>query len=211
MVLNSDILHMGHLNNTEFAAENRLRKQINGAQCQSSVACSSKRQGCLGSEEICGGRGMPDGNATATLHERIWHDNRSESKSSGQLSNLANDVVTDGNTDFDCEYHACEPFHVSPSQKCRRHQSAQTLEDTDNQQDYFYDDDEDDDSDWEPLQKHADCKKWFCTNCTTANYDNVVHCNVWHCICPFWIFCLTIKLFMISIVYADFLDPVYFI
>lgn len=42
---------------------------------------------------------------------------------------------------------------------------------------YDYDEDEDD-SDWEPLQKHIEIIKWFCANCTMANLDGVVHCDV---------------------------------
>ncbi|RWR95782.1 Histone deacetylase superfamily [Cinnamomum micranthum f. kanehirae] len=162
---------MGHLKDTEFATENRRRKRINGAQCQSSVGCSSERQGCLESEGMCS-RGMrPNGNTMTSLNERIRRDNRSESKSSTNSV-----VVNDGHAaDCDDEQH---PFHESSSQRCMRQQNAQTLQDLYNQEEYIDDDDEDDDSDWEPLQKHADRKKWFCTNCTMANYDDVVHCNV---------------------------------
>lgn len=177
MVLDSENLHMGHLKDTEFATENRRRKRINGARCQSSVGCSSERQGCLESEGMCS-RGMrPNGNTMTSLNERIRRDNRSESKSSTNSV-----VVNDGHADCDGEQH---PFHESSSQRCMRQQNAQTLQDLYNQQEYIDDDDEDDDSDWEPLQKHADRKKWFCTNCTMANYDDVVHCNVWPCICSF--------------------------
>lgn len=51
-----------------------------------------------------------------------------------------------------------------------------SLEDMYNKQ-YDYDED-DDDSDWEPLQKHIEIIKWFCANCTMANLDDVVHCDV---------------------------------
>ncbi|XVF09659.1 hypothetical protein REPUB_Repub07fG0113500 [Reevesia pubescens] len=46
-----------------------------------------------------------------------------------------------------------------------------------NNQDAFDDDDEDD-SDWEPVQKHIEILKWFCTNCTMVNLDDVVHCDI---------------------------------
>lgn len=57
-----------------------------------------------------------------------------------------------------------------------------TLQDMYNNQNLF--DDDDDDSDWEPLQKHVEIMKWFCTNCTMVNFDDVVYCDV----CLFMIF-----------------------
>lgn len=51
-----------------------------------------------------------------------------------------------------------------------------TFQDMYNNQDLF--DDDDDDSDWEPLQKRIDVMKWFCTNCTMVNLNDVVHCEV---------------------------------
>lgn len=39
-------------------------------------------------------------------------------------------------------------------------------------------DDDDDDSDWEPLQKHVEIVRWFCTNCTMVNLGDVVHCDI---------------------------------
>ncbi|XP_054821855.1 histone deacetylase 15 isoform X2 [Prosopis cineraria] len=43
-------------------------------------------------------------------------------------------------------------------------------------QDMF--DDDDDDSDWEPLQKSLEVIKWFCTNCTMVNLDDIDHCDI---------------------------------
>ena len=52
-----------------------------------------------------------------------------------------------------------------------------TLEDMYNNQNEFGDDD-DDDSDWEPSLKPVMLVRWFCTNCTMVNLDDVVHCDV---------------------------------
>ncbi|XP_039057543.1 histone deacetylase 15-like, partial [Hibiscus syriacus] len=52
-----------------------------------------------------------------------------------------------------------------------------TLRDMFNDQNAFDDDDEDD-SDWEPVQKHIEILKWFCTNCTMVNLDDVFHCDI---------------------------------
>ncbi|GMI76557.1 histone deacetylase 15 [Hibiscus trionum] len=54
-----------------------------------------------------------------------------------------------------------------------------TIQDMYNNQDAFDDDDdEEDDSDWEPVQKRNEIVKWFCTNCTMVNLDDVVHCDI---------------------------------
>ncbi|TYH98310.1 hypothetical protein ES332_A12G301400v1 [Gossypium tomentosum] len=52
-----------------------------------------------------------------------------------------------------------------------------TFQDMYNNQDAFDDDDEDD-SDWEPVQKHIEILKWFCTNCTMVNLDDVFLCDI---------------------------------
>ncbi|KAK3189930.1 hypothetical protein Dsin_029491 [Dipteronia sinensis] len=52
-----------------------------------------------------------------------------------------------------------------------------TVQDMYNQE--SFDDEDEDDSDWEPMQKHVEIKKWFCTNCTMVNLDDVdiVYCD----------------------------------
>ena len=56
-----------------------------------------------------------------------------------------------------------------------RQQKEMTLEDMYNDQ---YDYDDDDDSDWEPLPGPTAVIRWFCVNCTMANQDDVVHCDI---------------------------------
>ncbi|XP_065860694.1 LOW QUALITY PROTEIN: histone deacetylase 15 [Euphorbia lathyris] len=56
-------------------------------------------------------------------------------------------------------------------------QREMTFQDMYSNQDLFDDDDEDD-SDWEPVPKHVEIVKWFCTNCTMINLHYVVHCNI---------------------------------
>ena len=68
-------------------------------------------------------------------------------------------------------------FSVVCLQKKVRLPKELTFKDMYNNQDAFDDDDEDD-SDWEPVQKHIEILKWFCTNCTMVNLDDVVHCDV---------------------------------
>lgn len=51
-----------------------------------------------------------------------------------------------------------------------------TFQDMYNNQDLF--DDDEDDSDWEPVQRHVQIVKWFCTNCTMVNLDDGGYCDV---------------------------------
>lgn len=64
-------------------------------------------------------------------------------------------------------------------QKKARVQREMTIQDMYNQES-FDDEDEEDDSDWEPIRKHVEVTKWFCTNCTMSNLelDDIVHCDV---------------------------------
>ncbi|XP_039042894.1 histone deacetylase 15-like isoform X2 [Hibiscus syriacus] len=42
----------------------------------------------------------------------------------------------------------------------------------------LFDDEDEDDSDREPVQKHIEVLKWFCTNCKMVNLDDVSHCDI---------------------------------
>lgn len=65
-----------------------------------------------------------------------------------------------------------EPDTVS---KKLRQQTEMTFQDI-YKEEYDDIDDEDEDSDWEPSQDNT--KKWFCTNCTMVNLDDVLHCDI---------------------------------
>lgn len=71
-----------------------------------------------------------------------------------------------------------------------------TLEDMYNDQNLC---DDDDDSDWEPLPKHVEILKWFCTNCTMVNSDDVLHCDVRFMI--YASFCICICVYTLDIIY----------
>ncbi|XP_044477246.1 histone deacetylase 15 isoform X2 [Mangifera indica] len=62
------------------------------------------------------------------------------------------------------------------TEKKARIQREMTLQDMYNE--HAFDDDDEEDSDWEPMQKHVEVLKWFCTNCTMVNLDDVVHCDI---------------------------------
>ncbi|GAV67392.1 Hist_deacetyl domain-containing protein [Cephalotus follicularis] len=61
--------------------------------------------------------------------------------------------------------------------KKAKQQKDMTLQDIYNNQGLFEDDD-DEDTDWEPVQKNVEIKKWFCTNCTMVNFGDDVHCDI---------------------------------
>ncbi|KAF5200832.1 Histone deacetylase [Thalictrum thalictroides] len=115
--------------------------------------------------------------------------NASYSNGSHQIlaPNGIDDVLCDENN---CGTHICslpvisdaaddvtremEPDTIPVTKKLKQ-QKEMTFQDIYREE---YDDDDDDfeDSDWEPSQE--DPKKWFCTNCTMVNLDDVVHCDI---------------------------------
>ncbi|XP_042430363.1 histone deacetylase 15-like isoform X2 [Zingiber officinale] len=60
-----------------------------------------------------------------------------------------------------------------PISKRMKHERDSTLQELYLQDEY----DDEDDSDWEPVSPFI-IKKWFCTNCTMPNFDDVCHCEV---------------------------------
>uniref|UniRef100_A0A2P2L5R4 Uncharacterized protein MANES_01G020400 n=1 Tax=Rhizophora mucronata TaxID=61149 RepID=A0A2P2L5R4_RHIMU len=59
----------------------------------------------------------------------------------------------------------------------KERQREMTFQDMYNNQGLFDEDDEED-SDWEPVQKRVEIVKWFCTNCTMVNLNDVIHCDI---------------------------------
>ncbi|XP_042430366.1 histone deacetylase 15-like isoform X5 [Zingiber officinale] len=59
------------------------------------------------------------------------------------------------------------------SKQRMKHERDSTLQELYLQDEY----DDEDDSDWEPVSPFI-IKKWFCTNCTMPNFDDVCHCEV---------------------------------
>lgn len=62
-------------------------------------------------------------------------------------------------------------------QEAGKKQKEMTLEDM-YRNDGALDDDDEDDSDWEPLKKQVEMVRWFCTNCTMLNVEDVFNCDV---------------------------------
>ncbi|KAK8537059.1 hypothetical protein V6N13_042010 [Hibiscus sabdariffa] len=89
-------------------------------------------------------------------------------------SDAKGDIGTSG---LDLTANVDEDTQLDNASKKVRLPKELTLQDMYNNQDAFDEDDEDD-SDWEPVQKHIEILKWFCTNCTMVNLDDVFHCDV---------------------------------
>jgi len=62
-------------------------------------------------------------------------------------------------------------------QEAEEKQKEMTLEDMYKNDGTLYDDDEDD-SDWEPVKRQVELMRWFCTNCTMVNVEDVFLCDV---------------------------------
>ncbi|KAE8736481.1 Histone deacetylase 15 [Hibiscus syriacus] len=82
-----------------------------------------------------------------------------------------------GASDRDLTANVYEDTQLDNASKKVRLPKELTLQDMFNNHNAF-DDDEEDDSDWEPVQKHIEILKWFCTNCTMVNLDDVFHCDI---------------------------------
>ncbi|KAG8476232.1 hypothetical protein CXB51_033045 [Gossypium anomalum] len=82
-----------------------------------------------------------------------------------------------GTSDRDMAANINEDTQADDASKKVRLPKELTFQDMYNNQDAFDDDDEDD-SDWEPVQKHIEILKWFCTNCTMVNLDDVFLCDI---------------------------------
>ncbi|GMI99538.1 histone deacetylase 15 [Hibiscus trionum] len=89
-------------------------------------------------------------------------------------SDAKGDIGTSGR---DLTANVDEDTQLDNASKKARVPKELTLQDMYNNQDAFDEDDEDD-SDWEPVQKHIEIFKWFCTNCTMVNLDDVFHCDI---------------------------------
>jgi len=90
-----------------------------------------------------------------------------------------NQGLFDEDDDDDGDWEPAQEQHTSQMalQNKAKQQKEMTFQDMYNNQGLF-DEDDDDDGDWEPAQEHVETVKWFCTNCTMVNLDDVTHCDV---------------------------------
>ncbi|KAG8661598.1 histone deacetylase 15 isoform X2 [Manihot esculenta] len=112
-------------------------------------------------------------NGISGKHKNLGSNGTGASCSNDEISG-DEDILTVHARDVDDNMDVEISPDVVVSRKTR--QREMTFQDMYNNQDLF--DDDDDDSDWEPLQKRIDVMKWFCTNCTMVNLNDVVHCEI---------------------------------
>ncbi|KAH7675268.1 Histone deacetylase family protein [Dioscorea alata] len=183
MRMASDTLCASSPKAKELCGENRLHNRTNRVECQSSLSCFNESHGNLVPERTKGSsslnqnfreRKVPGTKNDGTRNDPHIHtDAESENREHVCASSLGTTVAGDGDACLHCEDGRCSACLATRSQHCTRLRSGSTLQDLYKEE--FYDDD--DDSDWEPVH-HFVMKKWFCTNCTMPNFDDVSHCDV---------------------------------
>ena len=140
-----------------FCGESKIHNKIDHVECQSSFSCSYEDPGKSCPQEIDG---------TLCYNEIYFRED---------LFKTNNDPHC--NAGRTCPDTDDEPSNTAQLQQNTRQQKGSTLQDLYMQDQY--DDEDDDDSDWEPVN-HFIIKKWFCSNCTMPNFDDVCHCDVWY-------------------------------
>ncbi|KAH7549304.1 hypothetical protein JRO89_XS13G0012000 [Xanthoceras sorbifolium] len=118
---------------------------------------------------------LANGEAENSLHKESFHNPLQDSKRRRRNSGT-DGTVTTYNENCTEGYVVGLPGPDATNEKKARVQREMTVQDMYNQE--SFDDDDEDDSDWEPIQKHVEIMKWFCTNCTMVNLDDVVRCDI---------------------------------
>lgn len=89
------------------------------------------------------------------------------------ISNVRTVTNTSEKACVDEEHADCNAYCSEHLHQCMKHERDRTLQELYLQDEY----DDEYDSDWEPVSPFI-IKKWFCTNCTMPNFDDVCHCEV---------------------------------
>ncbi|XP_074574248.1 histone deacetylase 15-like isoform X2 [Curcuma longa] len=103
------------------------------------------------------------------------HDLPSETPVHRPISEVRSVTNTSEKACLNEEHDYCDAHCSGHLQQCMKHEKNSTLEELYLQEEY--DEDDEDDSDWEPVSPFL-IRKWFCTNCTMPNFDDVCHCEV---------------------------------
>ncbi|XP_020529285.1 histone deacetylase 15 isoform X2 [Amborella trichopoda] len=195
MVMDSDGVHLRRLN-SDCVAKNSLPEETNQDGYMRSAACLHGRCENATHEEIrCGLINVEDFHQKQQSIERSGSDTAEKiheyalpSIGSGIRGNGCTPDFSDGicnelggtSVSVNCDLPSFEGSNApSAHSHLKRHKdgSFQDLINLYNEQDYLEDDD-DNDSDWDPFSASLVNKKWFCINCTMANFDDVLHCDV---------------------------------
>ena len=93
----------------------------------------------------------------------------------GDLSLNVNGASVSDDSD-NCSDGECRYLTTDRRQRSSGEHTGSTLQDLSNMVEQ-YEDEDDEDSDWEPVMRMT-CEKWFCVNCTMANFEDGSHCEV---------------------------------
>ncbi|WOL15300.1 histone deacetylase 15 isoform X3 [Canna indica] len=167
-----------------FCGENRGHNEIQQGKSQSTLSCSCEGHDKSTSKSINGSTSSRE--CSHNENHLGNHSGASLNAKFSQLDGCSGSVVDRSLSEVRTvtnayekaclheEHEGCDACSAQV-QKHTKQQRNSTLQDLYFQADY--DDDEDDDSDWEPVSPFV-IKKWFCTNCTMPNFDDVCHCEV---------------------------------
>ncbi|XP_010228342.1 histone deacetylase 15 isoform X2 [Brachypodium distachyon] len=138
-------------------------------------------QACHDKFQSCDGDGKPSRAAVNGVSVKENHGTCSSNPDhagavlvDGAKGSIAQSGHVDS-ADYDCA--GClhgengSPMACDLQQESDRDQAGHTLDDL-----FFFDDEEEDDIDWEPSARIVE-NRWFCTNCTMPNMDEVTHCQ----------------------------------
>ncbi|KAL5726033.1 histone deacetylase [Ranunculus cassubicifolius] len=161
--MDSEIKRSSHLKCEEGASSSK--KQNGQAQCQLSVGHLNGFQGSL----------APTSNGVIPCHEDKCEQKQSSQPplgdGPGKIGSKRSRITVETHGEEDAADDV--NMETGPDTKKQRQQKEMTFQDIYREE---YDDDEDEDSDWDPSQ--CDSKRWFCTNCTMVNIDDVLHCDI---------------------------------
>ncbi|KAE8124970.1 hypothetical protein FH972_019809 [Carpinus fangiana] len=171
LTMATERLQMSRLANGE--AENSHHKQSDQTPHQS---INGRRFGNLGSEGASA-RPCPDENG-GEVSDGIRKKAKQQKEMTFQdMYNNQGLFDEDEDDDGDWEPPQVQRTSQMALQRKAKRQKEMTFQDMYNNQGLF-DEDDDDDGDWEPAQEHVETVKWFCTNCTMVNLDDVTGCDI---------------------------------
>lgn len=170
-----------HIGN-ELGGESKIHNKSDQGKCQSRFSCShgdsqkSKESDTLSFRGSCIEQNINVRNDDVACNSKtLYSENVLESGAGRCIQNPESNISADGSACLHGEQGGSETTNATESQHYLGMQKGSTLQDLYLQE--YYDDEDDDDIDWEPVERLI-LRKWFCTNCTMPNFDDVCHCDV---------------------------------
>ncbi|KAG6530599.1 histone deacetylase 15-like isoform X2 [Zingiber officinale] len=166
------------LKGKKICGKNKVHNEIHSRECQN---CSYESHGKFPSQSVNGSTNLSESFHKGSDHNHgslIAKSNQLHLPSETPMHRPISEVRTVTNTSekacLNEEHDYCDAYCSGHLQQCMKHEKNSTLEELYLQEEY---DEDEDDSDWEPVSPFL-IRKWFCTNCTMPNFDDVCHCEV---------------------------------